>query len=84
MPAVTIRNLDPQVKAALQKRAALHGRSMEAEMRDILAQSVAQPSASRDDQPGGLGTRIHAMFADLDSFPAPERPTDPAPAVDFT
>jgi plasmid stability protein len=34
MATITIRNLDENVKRALQVRAALNGRSMEAEARD--------------------------------------------------
>lgn len=37
---VTIRNLPDEVHAALRVRAAQHGRSTEAEIREILAQSV--------------------------------------------
>ena len=84
MPTVTIRHLDPQVKAALQKRAAANGLSREAEMRDISSQSVAESPGSGHDQGRGLGTRIHAMFAELDGFEIPERPADEAPAADFS
>ena len=37
---LTIRNLDQTVKQKLRVRAALHGRSMEAEARDILSREV--------------------------------------------
>jgi len=84
MPTVTIRNLDQQVKVALQERAAAHGRSMEAEMREILSQSVAEAPDPRNNQVDGLGTRIHAMFAELDGFEIPERPADEARAADFS
>jgi plasmid stability protein len=50
MPAVTVRNLDPQTHRALKARAARHGRSTEAEIRAILDQSVADSPAP------GLGT----------------------------
>lgn len=40
MPAVTIRNLSEEVHRALRLRAARHGRSTEAEMREILAAAV--------------------------------------------
>lgn len=40
---VTVRQLDPEVKAALQVRAAEHGRSMEAEIRAILEAEVRPP-----------------------------------------
>ena len=40
MPAVTIRNLSEETHRALKVRAAQHGRSAEAEMRDILETAV--------------------------------------------
>ena len=40
MTAVTIRNLDDQVKDRLRMRAVVHGRSMESEIRAILAEAV--------------------------------------------
>jgi len=40
MPAVTIRNLSQETHRALKARAARHGRSTEAEMRDILDAAV--------------------------------------------
>lgn len=43
MATVTVRNLPDEVHRALRVRAAHHGRSIEAEIRDIL-QSTALPS----------------------------------------
>ncbi len=40
MPAVTIRNLSEETHRALKVRAAQHGQSTEAEIRDILEQAV--------------------------------------------
>lgn len=40
MPVVTIRNLPEETHRALKQRAASHGRSTEAEIRDILEQAV--------------------------------------------
>ena len=40
MPALTVRNVPDEVHRALRMRAAAHGRSTEAEMRDILAAAV--------------------------------------------
>jgi plasmid stability protein len=40
MPAVTIRNLSAETHRALRVRAAHHGRSTEAEIRDILEAAV--------------------------------------------
>ena len=43
MSALSIRNLDDHVKERLRVRAARHGRSMEAEVRAILTEAVAEP-----------------------------------------
>jgi antitoxin FitA len=40
MASITIRNLDPDVKTRLRIRAAEHGRSMEAEAREILTEGL--------------------------------------------
>ncbi|MGB3307011.1 MAG: hypothetical protein WBA63_12555 [Thermomicrobiales bacterium] len=47
MAALTIHNLDDEVKAKLRARAAKHGRSMEAEAREILTAAVDSPSGAR-------------------------------------
>lgn len=43
MAVMTIRNLDQGVRDKLRVRAALHGRSMEAEARAILTAAVESP-----------------------------------------
>ena len=40
MPSVTIRNVPDEVHRAIRVRAAQHGHSIEAEMRDILESAV--------------------------------------------
>lgn len=40
MGAITVRNLPEEVHRALRVRAAMHGRSTEAEIRDILENAV--------------------------------------------
>ncbi len=59
MAQFIVRNLEDDVKARLKRRAARHGRSMEAEVRHILRDAVKgqnQPIAK-------LGSRIAARFA---------------------
>jgi plasmid stability protein len=64
MATLTIRNLDEKVKRRLQVRAALNGRSMEAEARDLLSGCVTDmPTALAIDE--DLGTAIHKRFASL-------------------
>lgn len=42
MPSITVRNVSGEVHRALRVRAAMHGRSAEAEIRDIL-EKAAKP-----------------------------------------
>lgn len=63
MATITIRNLDETVKRRLKVRAALNGRSMEAEARAALSELLTNsPAASPR---AGLGTAIHQRFAAL-------------------
>jgi len=62
MATLTIRNLDETVKRKLQVRAALNGRSMEAEAREALSESIERTAGS-DEQEEDLGTAIHKRFA---------------------
>jgi len=41
MASITVRNLDDDVKKRLRRQAAEHGRSLEAEIRDILSKTAA-------------------------------------------
>ena len=88
MSTVTIRNLDSSVKEELMRRAAENGRSMEAEIRLRLAQSISSEPPADQDQPHdrtlGFGSRIRALFADTDGLEQPERAQEPAPAADFS
>ena len=62
MAQLVVRNLEDEVKARLRRRANLHGRSMEEEVRDILRKAVAE--AGGDPRPP-VGTRLARRFADL-------------------
>jgi plasmid stability protein len=48
MAAITVRNLDERLKERLRVRAALHGRSMESEVREILADAVGEAEDRSD------------------------------------
>ncbi len=58
MPRITIRKLDAALLRRLRKRAEAHGRSVVAEVREILRQAVGTPPPSKN-----LGRTIHARFA---------------------
>lgn len=60
MGTLVIRDLDEDVKAQLRVQAAEHGRSMEAEAREILARGVRGRRPVR-----GLGTYIHGLAAEV-------------------
>ena len=47
MATLTIRNIDPAIKERLRVRAAEHGRSMEAELRAILNETVEAGPSNR-------------------------------------
>jgi plasmid stability protein len=61
MAQLVVRDLEDEVKAHLQERAARHGRSLEAEVRDILRDAAKAEAKPQD----ALGTRIAARFASL-------------------
>jgi antitoxin FitA len=58
---IVIRNLDPAVKRRLQVRAALNGRSMEAEARSLLDESLHETQGTVNEV--DIGTAIHRRFA---------------------
>ncbi len=83
MPAVKIRNLSEATHRALKVRAAQHGRSTEAEMRDILETTV------RPDTPLRLGSalaersrRLGLTNEDIDAL-SPAHDRTPAEPMSF-
>jgi plasmid stability protein len=60
MAAVSIRNLDDDIKERLRMRAASHGRSMESEIRAILVDAVTQSDERR-----GMLLTLMERFGDL-------------------
>ncbi len=85
---IVIRKLDESVKRRLQIRAALNGRSMEAEVRLILHESLHNPLAASDipSLDRGLGTAIHELFASLGGveLSIPPRRKSHRPIPDFS
>jgi antitoxin FitA len=59
MATLTIRRLDEKTKIRLRVRAAHHGRSMEAEAREILRSTLTAPSSGK----GNLAEAIRRRFA---------------------
>ena len=79
MATITVRKLKEETKRKLRQQAALHGHSMEEEVRRILDQAVNQA----DQQ--GLGTWIHQQFAEFGGVDLEIPPRSAVrPAPDFT
>jgi len=76
MAAVTIRNLPKETHRALKLRAAQHGRSTEAEIRDILEEAVRPKGRLK------IGSELAAFgrrFGGIDlEIERDQTPTDPA------
>ena len=82
MPSITVRNVPDEVHRALRVRAARHGRSAEAEIRDILANAV-KPQGRK--QLGSLLAEIgrQARLSD-EEFAIIEQVRDKTPAQPMT
>jgi plasmid stability protein len=61
MASITIRNLEQDTKRRLKIRAAMNGRSMEQEAREILKSALAQTSKKKSN----LAERIREIFGPL-------------------
>ena len=78
MAMLTVRNLPDDVHRALRVRAALHGRSTEAEVREILESAVKPESRVRvGDALAALGGTIGLTNEDVETF---DRIRDKTPA----
>jgi len=73
MPAIVIRNLDETTKRKLKIRAAMNGRSMEQEAREILKRALAQTSKKN----ANPAERIRAIFAPLGGVELERLPREP-------
>ncbi|GAB3616594.1 plasmid stabilization protein [Okibacterium endophyticum] len=76
MSSIVVRGLDDSVKQQLAARAKKHGRSMEAEVRDILTKAARRPHI------GMALLSVAQGVGGVDELPIPAR-EDVARAVDF-
>jgi plasmid stability protein len=79
--AMTIRNIDDQLKRDLRRKAASNDRSMEEEARAALRSWVSSPSEADDE---GLGTRLRKLFESTGGVELklpPRGPARPLPDV---
>jgi plasmid stability protein len=65
MAQIVVRKLEDEVKDGLRRRAARHGRSLEAEVRQILRDAAGAEKADVDDNKIGLGTWLSRQFAGI-------------------
>ena len=70
--SITIRRLDPRLKRKLRLRAAVHGRSMEEEVREILRVSLASQPRPGEHLVEKI-RRIAASVGYFEEFDAPPR-----------
>lgn len=72
MTVMTIRNIDETIKKRLRLRAAMHGRSMEDEARDILHSALSTESP----RPRNLAEAINERFGKLGGVDLPDAPRE--------
>lgn len=81
MASITIRGLDEVVKTRLRVQAAVHGRSMEEEARDIVRCALNR----QPDRHGDLATHITARFGPVNGVelePLPHEAIREPPSFD--
>jgi plasmid stability protein len=66
MASIVVRNIDDHLKARLRQQAARHGRSMEAEAREILRRAVEGGQERQEDE--SLGDLIREFFGPEHGF----------------
>ncbi len=76
MSSIIVRGLEESVKEQLVAQAKRHGRSMEAEVRDILTKAAQRPNI------GVALMRAARSVGGVDELPVPER-NDVARVVEF-
>lgn len=81
MRAVTIRNVPEEVHRAIRVRAAQNGRTLQAEMREILTTAVAPEGRVKlGDLLADIGRRVNLTEEEMAVF---ERDPSPARAASF-
>jgi plasmid stability protein len=79
MAVLTVRNVPDEVHRALKARASEHGRSAEAEVRDILQHAlISDERVHMGDQIAALGRELGLTDEDVDAI---EQNDHPIPAV---
>ncbi len=73
MASITIRKLDDSLKSRLRIQAAVHGRSMDDEARDILSAALNREPA----RPSNLAAAIRARYSPMGGVELPPIPREP-------
>jgi antitoxin FitA len=79
MASITIRNLPTDTKRKLKIRAAINGRSMEQEAREILKSALAQTAKKK----ANIAERIHEIFGPLGGVELERLPRELMPDPDW-
>jgi plasmid stability protein len=79
MATLTIRNFDPEVQKRLRVRAAQNGRSMEAELRQILKDAVGGEVETHEPNVADEIWSYFAPFGGVELEPHPPTPVRPPP-----
>jgi plasmid stability protein len=79
MASITIRNLEADTKRKLKIRAAMNGRSMEQEAREILKSALAQTSKKKTN----VAERIREIFGPLGGVELERLPRELIPDPDW-
>jgi len=75
MPAVTVRNLPEETHRALKLRAAQHGRSTEAEIREILEEAIRPKERIKiGSELAAFGRRFGGLDLDVERDQTPAEP----------
>jgi plasmid stability protein len=82
MPTLVIRNVDPSMKELLRVRAALHGRSMEAELRSLVSEALERDRDQLERELAETLRRRPAPLGGADPEPQLPGPADAPPSCD--
>ncbi|MET0505298.1 MAG: plasmid stabilization protein [Luteibacter sp.] len=77
MATMTIRNVDEELKSRLRIRAAVHGRSMEDEAREILRASLSTEPVRQESWVDSVRARVEAVGGVDLELPVREPMRDP-------
>jgi plasmid stability protein len=79
MATLTVRNVDPELRNRLRVRAAEHGRSMEAEVRQILKDALGAEGEAAQPNLADEIWSYFAPFGGVELEPHPPTPIRPPP-----